>query len=125
MKKYCLASILIVVMLLQGCSKEETDRTGNEGTPHAVIVSATKVSSGGNPSIRIVYRLTNTSEVSRTLIANLNYGFSGATNVEVPTADGEAIIYDHGNSNQSANYYFIFNMQDGSQKTSNIMTFYF
>lgn len=62
------------------------------------------------------------STVQRTLIANQATGFSGFPNVEIPTTDGQAIVYDHGNFNSSANYYFIFNMKDGSQKQSQIFT---
>ena len=88
-------------------------------------MSAVKVYAGSNPSIKITYRLSNTANVTRTFINNLNYGFSGAPTVEVPTIDGEAIVYDHGNFNFSANYYFIFNMNNGTQIVTNVATFYF
>lgn len=118
--KYLLFVFITSVIL--GCSREQAEEPL---PPSAQIITATKVYSGGNPSIKITYRLNNTSSVAKTIIANLNYGFSGSTNAELPTVDGEAIVYDHGNSNTSANYYFIFNLKNGTQVTSQIMTFYF
>ena len=117
--------ILLIVSLFVLVSCSRTEDQVNEIDPSAQIVSAVKIYSGGSQSIKITYRLSNVQNVQRTLIANFNYGFSGATNAEVPTVPGEAIVYDHGNSNPSANYYFIFNMNDGRQIATPIVTFYF
>lgn len=121
MKKYYV--IFLLLTSLWSCNKSES--VDADPVPSALIISAIKVFAGGNPSIKITYRLSNTSEVARTLIANFNYGFSGATNAELPTVDGEAIVYDHGNFNTSANYYFVFIMRDGSQIQTTITTFNF
>lgn len=111
-----LSLIFIVSVFLLSCTRESVDPQ-----PTATIISAEKIYAGSNPSIKITYRLSSTANVSRTMIGNVGYGQPQ----EVPTADGEAIVYDHGYFHNTANYYFIFNMNSGSQIQSNVVTFYF
>ena len=104
---------LLIIFLFISCTKE-----ADEETPTANITSTVKVYSGSNPSIKIDYTLTYVTNVQTTYIANQNYGFSGSPNFQVPTTSGSAVVYDHGNFGNSANYYFVFNMKDGTQKQS-------
>lgn len=112
---------ILGLCFLISCSRSSLNNITEPPNPTAEILSAVKVYAGGNPSIFITYKLTNTSNVTKTFINNMGYSLPA----EVPTVDGQATVYEHGNFNNSANYYFIFNMKNNTQITSPIMTRYF
>ena len=114
--------IFIVLIAFASCSKQ-VDATQQQqqlqqvAEPTAEIISTVKTYSGSNPSLRITYTLKSISSVKAIRLNNT---------LPIVVKEGGGIIQDPaaGFTNNYF-YYWVFDMQDGTQKITNPQQYFF
>ena len=109
--------IFIVLIAFASCSKQVDTTQQQSETPTAEITSTVKVYAGSTPSLRITYTLKSVSSVKAIRLNNT---------LPIVVKDGQSLIQDPAAGFTNNFFYFwVFDMQDGSQKITNPKQYFF